>query len=534
MEKIYRAAKYIRTSCPDDELQCGDSVANQRKLMDRFLLNHLEIEIVAEKIDNGYSGVFFNRPAFKEMIADIEIGHIDYVIVKDLSRLGRNYVETGKLLRDFFQAKNIRFISVDDNLDSVLMDEFDKTIFMIKSIFSEQYSRDVSIKIRSSLDIQRKQGKYVGAVPIYGYQKSDDDKHRLAIDPNTYITVQDIFNMKLQGMSAVGIAAELNNSAVLSPIAYKRKEGLPHPTGGYADKNNARWSATTILRILRDENYTGTLVQGRQRKYNYKSETPLTLCEGEWIKVENAHPPIVSKADYDAVQRVIALDTRTPSKQSEVRLFSGLLICGCCYSNMTRKTCRKNGRQYIYYYCPTGKSRGCRLSFMVSESALVHMVTQKVWTYIKRIQKLSQNISETDIENLAERVRSQQIALCNQKIQDAQNFKAHLHRNLACGFIDNAEFLSFQDYYDGEIVRLNEEIIVLQKKLYEGMFENEFLWMGIFLQFIDMTELDRLAVVKMIQRIHVKSKSDIAVDFVCQHEYEQAKQYLDRGGYSDG
>jgi len=211
MKKIYRAVKYIRTSHSEDETQYGNSIANQGKLIDSFLRKHPEIAVVGEKIDEGYSGVFFDRPAFKEMIAGIRAGVIDCVVVKDLTRLGRNYIEVGRYLRDSFQAKGIRLISVDDNLDSTDMDEFEKVIILAKNIFSEQYSRDISVKTRSSLDAKRKHGEYIGAVPIYGYQKSADNKHKLEPDPNTYAIVQSIYNMKLCGISAAGIANELNN-----------------------------------------------------------------------------------------------------------------------------------------------------------------------------------------------------------------------------------------------------------------------------------------------------------------------------------
>jgi len=530
MKRIYRAAKYIRTSCPDDEMQ--DSVSNQRKLIDEFLRTHPEIIVVGEKIDEGYSGVFFNRPSFNEMISDIEAGYVDCVIIKDLTRFGRNYVEVGRYLRDLFQTNNVRLISIDDNIDSSFIDEYDKTIILIKSIFGEQYSRDVSLKTRSSLDIKRRQGKYVGAVPIYGYKKSDENKHKLSLDPNTYTVVQAIFNMKLKGMSAVGIASELNKSGILSPIAYKRKQGIPYPSGGFADKCGARWCATTVLRILRDENYTGTLTQGRQRSSNYKSKTILTLDESEWVKSENAHTSIVSKMDYDAVQRVLALDTRISTEHSLVHIFSGLLICKFCGSNITRKTCRNNERKYIYYYCPTVKSKGCLSSHMIGENALLQMVTHKVKERIGNIQKVYHSISTTHVKNLIKKEYAQRIVTCGQSICNSQNFKLLLRDSLTNGTIDHAEFQALQRYYDDETTCLNSEISTLQKKLLN--VDNVLMWMENFLQFSDLAELDRLTVVKMIQSISILNKSEIFIDFVYQHEYEQAIRYSALGGYSCG
>jgi len=301
MDTIYRAVKYIRTSCQDDELEHRDSVANQSKLIDGFVKAYPEIVVVSEKIDSGFSGLFFDRPAFNEMIKDIEAGYINCIIVKDLSRIGRDYIEIGSYLRDFFPAHSVRLISINDNIDSLMLEGIDKTIAILKSIFSERYSHDVSMKTRSALDTKRRKGEYVGAVPIYGYQKLENDKNKLIPDLNTVAVVQSIFDMKLQGMSAAGISAALNEQEILSPLAYKQTNNTPYAAGGFADKPNAKWSATTIFRILRDENYTGTLVQGRQSSFNYKIKTPIHLEESVWAKVKNAHPAIISRSDYEAV-----------------------------------------------------------------------------------------------------------------------------------------------------------------------------------------------------------------------------------------
>jgi hypothetical protein len=380
--------------------------------------------------------------------------------------------------------------------------------------------------------MKRRQGKYVGAVPIYGYHKTDGNKHILSLDSNTYTVVQSIFNMKLQGMSAAGIASELNESGILSPILYKRKQGVPHPTGGFADKCEARWSATTVLRILRDENYTGTLVQRRQRSPNYKSKIILTLDESEWAKSENAHPPIISKMDYDAVQRALALDTRIPPGHKRVHVFSGLLISGCCGSNMTRKTCGNNGRKYIYYFCPTTKNRGCLLSYMVGESALMQIVAQEIKEHIGNIQKMARSISATHVKKLMRTEYSQRIAICNQSICEFQNYNAHLRDCLLHGIIDHVEFQSLQVYYDGEITSLSAEIAIMQKKLIN--IDDALMWMDNFMQFSDLAELDRLSLLKMIQGIRIINKSEVSIDFVYQHEYERIIRYTALGGYGFG
>ena len=254
--QVYRAIKYIRLSYTDDKSTESDSVANQRKLIDNYIAQHPEIEVVDEKIDDGYSGVLFDRPAFQEMMELIKEGKANCVIVKDLSRLGREYIETGRYMRRVFPAYGVRFIAINDNVDT-LNDTGDDLTVSVKNIMNEAYSRDISIKTRSALDVKRRSGDFVGAFAVYGYIKTGDKHKRLEVDECAAGVVRDIFRKRLEGFSAAHIANELNRLGVLSPLAYKRSQGMPHAKGGYTDKKDCRWSATTIIRILQDETYTG-------------------------------------------------------------------------------------------------------------------------------------------------------------------------------------------------------------------------------------------------------------------------------------
>lgn len=266
----YLAAKYFRLSYTDDKKNESDSIANQRKLIDSFLENNPDIEAVSEKVDDGYSGIIFDRPAFQEMMQDIAEGKINCVIVKDLSRLGREYIEMGHYLRRIFPAYGVRFIAITDNIDTAKSSQADEITMSVKNIMNDNYCRDISIKTRSALKTKRENGDYIGACTIYGYQKDIENKNRLVKDEYASKVVQDIFKMKIDGVSASRIADELNHLGILSPIEYKKNKGLPHPKGGYTNTENPKWSATTIIRILKDETYTGTLIQGKQSTYSYK------------------------------------------------------------------------------------------------------------------------------------------------------------------------------------------------------------------------------------------------------------------------
>lgn len=223
----FKATAYIRLSYTDDHSSESDSVSNQRKLIENFVEHNPDIEVVSEKIDDGYSGIIFDRPAFKEMMQDVTDGNINCVIVKDLSRLGREYIETGRYLRRVFPAYGVRFIAITDSIDTA-HDSGDDLAVSVKNIMNEAYCRDISIKTRSSLDVKRRNGDFVGAFPVYGYMKAEDNKNLLVPDPYAARVVCDIFRMRLEGASASKIASELNQLGILSPLAYKKNNGLPY------------------------------------------------------------------------------------------------------------------------------------------------------------------------------------------------------------------------------------------------------------------------------------------------------------------
>lgn len=220
--QVYKAAKYIRLSYTDDKSNESNSVGNQRKLIEDFVSRHPEIELVSEKVDDGYSGVIFDRPAFKEMMDDIMEGKINCVIVKDLSRLGREYIETGRYMRRVFPAYGVRFIAINDNIDTLNESAGDDLTVSVKNIMNEAYARDISIKTRSSLETKRKNGDFVGAFPVYGYRKSEDNHNLLVVDEYAAQVVRSIFRMRLEGFSPYAIANELNRLGTLSPLAYKK------------------------------------------------------------------------------------------------------------------------------------------------------------------------------------------------------------------------------------------------------------------------------------------------------------------------
>ena len=527
----YKATAYIRLSYTDDRSSESDSVSNQRKLIENFVQRNPDIEVVSEKIDDGYSGIIFDRPAFKEMMQDVTDGNINCVIVKDLSRLGREYIETGRYLRRVFPAYGVRFIAITDNIDTAHESSGDDLTVSVKNIMNEAYCRDISIKTRTSLDVKRRNGDFVGAFTVYGYMKSEDNKNQLVPDPYAARVVRDIFRMRLEGASALRIARELNRLGILSPLAYKKNNGLPYAKKGYADKEDCKWSATTIIRILQDETYTGTLVQGKQGTPHYKIKQMEQRPESEWIRIPDAHEALIAKQDFDLVQRIRNLDTRTAPKEDTVYLFSGVLICGCCGNRMTRKTNRVNGKEYHYYYCPTGKKKGCANPTMLKESTLIDCVRESLKAYICNVASLETMLTSIDqsrINQALVKEYTDHITDNERRLAQAMELKARLYESLVEGILTKEEYTSYKAKYTKQTEDIKAAIAALKEKLTD-VLENRSernRWISHFTQFESLETLDRKALIHMVQSIQVISKTELNIRFTYEDEYKKAIQLV--------
>ena len=530
--QIYRAIKYIRLSYTDDKTVESNSVANQRKLIDDFIAKHDDIEVVAEKVDDGYSGVLYDRPAFTEMMELIKQGKANCVIVKDLSRLGREYIETGRYLRRVFPAYGVRFIAINDNFDT-LNEKADELSVSIKNIMNEEYSRDISVKTRSALDIKRRNGDFVGAFTVYGYLKTGESHKSLVIDPFAANVVRDIFRKRLEGYSANSIAAELNERGILSPLAYKRLQGLPYAKGGYADREDCKWSATTVIRILQDEIYTGTMVQGKQKTPHFKLKELETKPPEEWVRVEGTHEAIIDKADFDLVQKLRRLDTRTAPHLEKVHLFSGVLVCGCCGSRMTRKTNHYKGKEYHYYYCPSGKKGGCQSSSMIKESDLIECVQTSLKNHIDSIVTLNSFITSVSQERINRELvqeYTQYIQANERQLEQVESFKRKLYESLVNGLISKEEFLQYKQDYNAKAEKIKASIESLNEKM-NDVLENRSdrnRWINHFLQFSSMQEIDRSAVVRLIHCICITGKKELEITFNYYDEYRKAVNMVEQ------
>ena len=449
--KDIRAAAYLRLSIEDGDKAESNSIGNQRELIRDFAAERPGLHLVEEYADDGYTGTNFERPGFKRMMEDIKSGKINCIIVKDLSRLGRNYIEMGKYLEQIFPMMGIRFIAINDNYDNANTESSDSDSIVVpfKNLLNDSYCRDISIKVRSQLDMKRRKGEFIGGYAIYGYCKDKRNKNRLVVDEYAADIVRSIYRRKLEGMSAQAIAEQLNSENVLAPSEYKRLCGLNYHSGFKAG-THAKWQAIQVLRILKNEVYTGTMVQGRRQKINYKIKKIRDVEESGWIRVPNMHEAIIPQKLFDTVQEVLKLDTCASKGQQAVNLFSGIVRCGGCGQNMVRRTVSKNGKKYIYLHCVTNHNGlGCS-SHLISESKLAEVVLAALQGKVQQISGLEHRLDEiNEIPKNERRLKSveEHLKMLEQEEQKYQTLRRQLYEDMSSGIVSKEEYKEFSHGY---------------------------------------------------------------------------------------
>ncbi len=400
----YKVGIYIRLSKEDEEKEKyseSESIQNQRALLMQYIKEN-KLNFIAEYVDDGISGTSFDRPGFNKMIEDIENGKINMVITKDLSRLGRNYVQSGYYTETYFPEHNVRYIAILDNIDTAI-DSANNDIAPFKSILNEMYAKDTSKKINSVLQSKRKQGEYLGTAP-YGYKKDPENKYHLIIDEEAAKVVKLIFERYLEGYGTMQIADYLSEQKIPIPSDYnKKKRGAKSITYGL-------WAQSTVRFILSNEIYTGTVIQGKRKKISFKSKKFIDVPEEDWVKVPNMHEAIVSIEDYERAKRIIE-STKGSRVVENDYLFKGLLRCYDCKGYIGIRSPDKNGNIYgrCQRYGRYGKFDVCsphNFNYQVFEESMILVLKEicKEYSNKKRLEEIvkksrSKENKELDLRN---------------------------------------------------------------------------------------------------------------------------------------
>lgn len=521
--KIWNATLYLRLSRDDGDKEESNSITGQRELLRDYISHRPEFREYAVRVDDGFSGSTFERPSFQKMIEDVKAGRTDCIIVKDLSRFGRNYLDAGEYIEKIFPFLGVRFIAVNDNYDS-LGDKkaSDDLIIPFKNLINEAYCRDISVKIRSQLEIKRKNGQFLGSFAAFGYLKDEQNKNKLVVDQYAADIVRDIFKWKLEGVSPQDIADALNKLGVLSPMEYKRSLGMKFTTS-FKTNSKALWSAGTVIRVLKNPIYTGVLVQGKETTPSYKVHKRITRDESDWSVIEDSHEAIISKIDFDSVQKVLKCDTRRSPGGKAVGLFSGMIFCGDCGASMVRKTVPAGEKKYVYYVCSAHKQDKSCSPHRIRDNALEEIVLDSLKQHISEVVDMSELLEITDTAPLrtaqAQKVQ-RQLDKKHEEYEKLQKLLMSLYENLADGIIDREEYTRLKASFTARADEAEKQMDALREQL-EDIHNHgtENAWMNEFIKRQGLTTLDRAVVVALIDKILIHSNDVVEIIYRWQDEF---------------
>ena len=529
----WRLGKYIRLS-KEDLLRGRDesnSVVNQRLLLEQYHQTHMDEFYEGDEsdvyVDDGKTGTDTDREDFQRLLADVYSGKINCVIVKDLSRLSRNYTDAGNLIENLFVRLNIRFISLAEGVDSYRNpDSVSNIIVPITNVMNDQYCYQTSKKIRQVFDYKRRNGQYIGSFAPYGYIKDPKDKHQLIVDEDAAEIVKQIYALCLQGTTKRHISFYLNEHGVPSPTAYRRAKGLP--VSSTAD--DPMWGDRAIWNILTNPIYTGDLVQGRRRVKSYKVHEIEAVPEDEWVTVPDTHEAIIDKESFEKVQALLKRDTRSAPKSRELHLFSGFLRCADCGKAITRSQSGKN----VYYACSTYKNRSRLACSMHSikhnrlEAAVLFAIQQQVHLAVSyselvaRINsapiKKSQSFRLDDLINTKER-----------ELAKVTRYKQSLYQDWKDGEITQQEYRTMKADYEQQSQRLSDILVRLtaeRAELANGV-DQEHPALVAFMKFENIDSLSREILIELIDHIKVYENGNISVRFKFADELRKIAEYIE-------
>ena len=532
----WRAALYIRLSRDDGDKLESNSVTNQREILREHLKLHPDIAIHDTYIDDGWSGTNFDRPGFQRMMEDIYAGHINCVIVKDLSRFCRNASEGGQYLDNVFVRYRVRFIALNNGIDTASgnMNAATQLISVgVTNVINESVAATTSVNVRGTLNVNRQQGKFIGSFPTYGYLKDPNDHHKLIIDEETAPIVRLIFQRFLAGMSIMGIAKELNSMGIPNPSAYKRSKGMKyrHPAG---ETNDGLWPDSSVRRILRNEMYIGNMIQGRNTTISYKIKQCRAVPKEDWIRVEGTHEAIIDRNTFEKAQSLFNRNIRKSVKNDEILLFSGLIRCGHCGRIMSKKTNRHSYGTYHYYRCTTHNRMDT--GKCTAQTIRVDRLEKAVLVYLQTMVDVS-----VEYETLLEKIRHSgsrkngsaalEKTLAQQQSQREGYQKAmlELYPDWKSGILSQSEYLSLKADLLSKIQALDTSISQLQETLdqYAGGMAQDNAFLISFQRYHNFTELNRAMLVELVKEIRVYEGGRLEIELNFQDELQTLTDYLD-------
>ena len=528
-------ALYERLSQEDKLEGESNSIANQKKILERYCREHGITAYRHYDEDDGYSGTNFNRPGFQRMLADIKAGKIKRVIVKDMSRFGRDYLQVGFYTDMLFPDFGVHFIAVNDGVDST---RGENEFTAIRNVFNEMYARDTSKKIRATWQSKGKSGEHLTTIPPYGYMKDPDNKKKWIIDEEAAAVVQQIFALCVSGMGPTQIAKWLEKHEIYNPTAYSQAKGRPVTNKPTA--NPYKWTNETVSRTLERIEYLGHTVNFKTRKQSYKSKKKLWNDPSEWVIFENTQPPIVEESVFLIVQN-IRRSRRRPTKMGDMGIFSWLLYCAECGGKMYQCRATNFTEEQKYFICSTyRKGKDLCTTHSIKNVVLHEIVLRNLREAIEYVtQYEAEFIQEAADSRLRERDaefsrKRETLSRAESRIAELDNLFKHLYEDNVTGKLSDERFIKMSRDYELEQENLKSMAEVLREEIkqQEKQKTNVKAFISVVKKYTDMQELDASILREFIDRIEVshtdkKSKTreiTIVYNFIGAFDFERAKE----------
>ena len=526
----YQVGFYLRLSDKEAKDRDSESIENQFALLKDFIKNKPDFRLISTFTDDGKTGTNFKRSGFEQMMDEVRSGRINCIIVKDLSRFGRNYLEAGHYIEHVFPFLNVRFIAVTDGFDTLTATPAQLSYLIpLKNIMNENYARDISKKERSAKKVLRKKGCFLGAYAMYGYEKTSD-KHVIGVDPEAAVHVKTIFDLCEKGYSDSAIAKYLNERKVLCPARYKYEKGIVK-NAKYANKSG--WYPQTIGGILTSRVYIGDMVQGARRSKEIKGKKEVVPMS-EWDIVSGTHEAIISKEQFDRVQEIrmdrhrqyekmIQENRRLAGKSENSGILKGKVFCGDCKRAMVRKHIKSCKDKYRYVCDMHEKTGQCSRKFL-PEQELFEMLGCLIRRQIEAACQVKEWLHSREQEEARELFRFEQTL---RETEDKRNRlvqkMAALYQDWKEGILDQDEYLYMKKRYEEELTGCEgeREELMGRKQEYILAYTSENPALKAVSELPDDFLLSRELVDRLIERIEIYEGNRVRVSFKFQDEMQR-------------
>jgi len=515
----YKTAIYTRLSAEDVRKKVSDSIGTQRAMLMKYLQSQPDMQLYDIYEDINYTGTNFNRPGFTRMIEDIQAGRVDCVVVKDLSRFGRSFEETGHFLERVFPFLNVRFVSVGDNFDS-LTATVDEQFLMVplKNLTNEIYARDISKKVQSSFKAKQQRGEFCGSFAPYGYIKEGTT---LVVDEEAADVVRQIYEWRLEGMGIAAIVQKLNSLQIMPPGRYHFEKVV---TRAKKHKESAFWYTSAVKRVLSYSIYTGHLALGRYKSNFLQGEKSTDVDAKDWVIFRDNHQAIITEETFEAAQKIREARRKSNEGNSGSRsenIFRGLIVCGDCGKHMARERRREKFAFECFVYKRI--DRGSCTKKAIKEADL----HDALYAYIKHeinmavdMERIIADMQSRKSYKQQQSVMDKQIATLERKLEQNRNFRGSLREDFKDGILTESDYVTMKADYDEEKDRLQQssDELNIAKATQHEILSPDNKWITEFCRFEAEQQLSKGMLSALVECIKVYGDTRIEVSLLYRDE----------------